>query len=75
MTTPQAFGLAGIIGMPVAHSRSPVIHNYWLKRSDGSTAAERFFEVPHDDLFEWLLDHMALPLRPAVPAAPLPAAA
>lgn len=52
-----------------------VIHNYWLKRSDGSTAAERFFEVPHDDLFEWLLDHMALPLRPAVPAAPLPAAA
>ncbi|MCP3391940.1 shikimate dehydrogenase [Bradyrhizobium sp. CCGB12] len=30
---PQAdgFGLAGIIGMPVAHSRSPVIHNYWLK--------------------------------------------
>ena len=30
MTTPPAFGLAGIIGMPVAHSRSPVIHNYWL---------------------------------------------
>jgi shikimate dehydrogenase len=30
---PQAdgFGLAGVIGMPVAHSRSPVIHNYWLK--------------------------------------------
>lgn len=27
----DGFGLAGIIGMPVAHSRSPVIHNYWLK--------------------------------------------
>ena len=29
-STPPAFGLAGIIGMPVAHSRSPVIHNHWL---------------------------------------------
>jgi len=30
---PQAdgFALAGVIGMPVAHSRSPVIHNYWLQ--------------------------------------------
>ncbi|MHC2581255.1 shikimate 5-dehydrogenase [Bradyrhizobium diazoefficiens] len=27
----DGFGLAGIMGMPVAHSRSPVIHNYWLK--------------------------------------------
>ncbi|WGD50765.1 shikimate dehydrogenase [Bradyrhizobium sp. CB1650] len=27
----DGFGLAGIIGMPVAHSRSPVIHNFWLK--------------------------------------------
>lgn len=27
----DGFGLAGIIGMPVAHSRSPVIHNHWLK--------------------------------------------
>ncbi|MGY8665101.1 shikimate dehydrogenase [Bradyrhizobium sp. UFLA05-109] len=26
----SGFGLAGVIGMPVAHSRSPVIHNYWL---------------------------------------------
>jgi shikimate dehydrogenase len=30
MSIPNGFGLAGIIGMPVAHSRSPVIHNYWL---------------------------------------------
>src|SRR5437879_5405681 len=30
MSNPNSFGLAGIIGMPVAHSRSPVIHNYWL---------------------------------------------
>jgi shikimate dehydrogenase len=31
MSTPNDFGLAGIIGMPVVHSRSPVIHNFWLK--------------------------------------------
>lgn len=29
---PPAFGLAGLLGWPVAHSRSPVIHNYWLER-------------------------------------------
>jgi len=34
-----------------------VIHNYWIRRADGSTAPERFFEVPLVDLFEWLLDH------------------
>ncbi|MES2412671.1 MAG: shikimate dehydrogenase [Pseudomonadota bacterium] len=26
------FGLAGIMGWPVAHSRSPAIHNYWIKK-------------------------------------------
>src|SRR5256885_13816453 len=30
MSTPNGFGLAGIIGMPVVHSRSPAIHNFWL---------------------------------------------
>ena len=25
------FGLAGIMGWPVAHSRSPMLHNYWIK--------------------------------------------
>src|SRR5690348_18121869 len=24
------FGIAGLLGWPVAHSRSPVIHNHWL---------------------------------------------
>jgi shikimate dehydrogenase len=28
---PQAFGIAGLLGWPVAHSRSPTIHNYWLE--------------------------------------------
>jgi len=31
MSATKEFGLAGIIGMPVAHSRSPVVHNYWLE--------------------------------------------
>ena len=26
------FGLAGVMGWPVAHSRSPRIHNYWLQK-------------------------------------------
>ncbi len=26
------FVLTGIIGWPVAHSRSPIIHNYWIKK-------------------------------------------
>ena len=30
MSSTNGFGLAGIIGMPVAHSRSPTIHNFWL---------------------------------------------
>jgi shikimate dehydrogenase len=34
MSTSNEFGLAGIIGMPVAHSRSPTIHNFWLKALD-----------------------------------------
>ena len=28
----HTFGLAGIMGWPVAHSRSPLIHSYWLKK-------------------------------------------
>ncbi len=28
----ETFGLAGIMGWPVAHSRSPRIHHYWLKK-------------------------------------------
>jgi shikimate dehydrogenase len=27
----NSFGIAGLLGWPVAHSRSPVIHNHWLE--------------------------------------------
>jgi len=40
-----------------------VIHNYWIKRSDGTTAAMRLFDTEFPDPFLWLLDKMGdLPL-------------
>jgi shikimate dehydrogenase len=30
MSSSAEFGLVGIVGWPVAHSRSPIIHKYWL---------------------------------------------
>ena len=32
MSTHSPYKLAGIMGWPVAHSRSPSIHNYWIKQ-------------------------------------------
>lgn len=37
-----------------------VLHNYFIKRADGTTAAERFFGQKPRDLFEWLLDKVEL---------------
>ena len=42
------------------------IHNYSIKRVDGTTAANRFFEQEHDDMFEHLLKVMPLPSRPKI---------
>jgi len=32
MSNKQKFGLAGVMGWPVAHSRSPALHNHWIKQ-------------------------------------------
>ena len=32
MTHSDRFLLAGVMGWPVMHSRSPMLHNYWLQR-------------------------------------------
>ena len=39
-----------------------IIHNFDIKRADGSTPAQRLFLQPFPDLFEWLL-----PLMPHLP--------
>jgi hypothetical protein len=41
-----------------------VLHNYLIRRPDGTTAAERFYGRPPRDLFAWLLEHAPLPSRP-----------
>ena len=41
------------------------VHNYFLKRSDGTTAAERFFGAKPRDPFEYVLAQVNLPGRPA----------
>ena len=42
-----------------------VIHNYFIKRPDGTTAAERFFGAKPKDLFENLKGKMPSAPRPA----------
>lgn len=42
-----------------------VAHNFFTKRQDGTTAAERFFGAKPTDLFGYLVDHLNLPIRPA----------
>mgnify|MGYP000208111322 CR=1 FL=1 len=44
---------------------STVTHNYFIVRPNGTTAAERFFEKPPDNLFEWLLARTDCPPLPA----------
>jgi len=42
-----------------------VVHNFYLQREDGTTAAERFFDTPPGDLFAYLLEHVDIPGFPA----------
>ena len=49
MADPNAFGIAGLLGFPVAHSRSPVIHNHWLAEH-GIAGRYVLFPVPPEKL-------------------------
>lgn len=40
------------------------LHNFFIQRPDGTTAAERFFGAPPPDLFQWLLGRLPWPPRP-----------
>ena len=46
-----------------------VLHNYLIRRADGSTAAKRFYGQAPRDLFSWLLDRLSFPTRPRPRAA------
>jgi hypothetical protein len=37
------------------------VHNYFIRRSDGTTAAERFFGAKPRDLLAWILERVDLP--------------
>jgi hypothetical protein len=41
-----------------------VLHNYLVRRPDGTTAAERFYSLAPRDLFAWLLARLSHPPRP-----------
>ncbi len=41
------------------------VHNYFIKRRDGTTSAERFFCAKPREIFEFLLKKVDLPGRPA----------
>ena len=49
MADANTFGIAGLFGWPVAHSRSPVIHNHWLARY-GIAGRYVLFGVPPERL-------------------------
>jgi shikimate dehydrogenase len=62
MTDPNAFGIAGLLGWPVAHSRSPVIHNHWLAHY-GIAGRYVLFPVPPENLPAAVRGLAALGLR------------
>jgi hypothetical protein len=41
------------------------VHNYFIKRRDGTTAAERFFGSKPNEMFDYLLNKIDMPGRPA----------
>lgn len=41
------------------------VHNFFIKRTDGTTAAERFFDNKPRDMFEFILETVSIPGRPA----------
>ena len=41
-----------------------IVHNFDVRRPDGTTAAERFFEAKHANLFKSLVANVRIPCRP-----------
>lgn len=74
MTERNAFGVAGLLGWPVAHSRSPVIHNHWLARY-GLQGRYVLFGVPPEHLAAALTGLSVLGMRGCNVTTPHKAAA
>jgi len=49
MTDPKKFLLAGVMGWPVLHSRSPLMHNYWMAQQ-GVAGTYVFLEIRPEGL-------------------------
>jgi len=62
MADQNTFGIAGVMGWPVAHSRSPVIHNHWLAHY-GIAGRYLLFAVPPEKLEAAVRGIAALGLR------------
>src|SRR5438445_2715205 len=62
MADQNTFGIAGLLGWPVAHSRSPVIHNHWLAHY-GIPGRYVLFPVPPEKLEAAVRGIAALGLR------------
>lgn len=62
MTDQNTFGIAGVMGWPVAHSRSPLIHNHWLAHY-GIAGRYLLFAVPPEKLEQAVRGMAALGLR------------
>jgi shikimate dehydrogenase len=62
LTTAHEFGIAGLLGWPVAHSRSPVIHNHWLAQF-GISGRYVTFAVPPEKLEQAVRGIQVLGLR------------
>jgi shikimate dehydrogenase len=62
MADQNGFGIAGLLGWPVAHSRSPVIHNHWLAQY-GIAGRYTLFAVPPEHLEAAVRGMAALGLR------------
>ena len=58
----NAFGIAGLLGWPVAHSRSPTLHNHWIAQY-GIAGRYVLFPVPPEQLTDALKGLAALGLR------------
>lgn len=55
-----------MIRLPLTHVNTAItiIHNFGIRRDDGTTAAQRLFAQSFPDLFEWVVPRMGELPRP-----------